>query len=128
VEKFYNAYEESIYWGQEMHSLISVLDIVPTIANLLGVSGAFESCFYGTSLVKVLDNPGTCPNEMVHFTYSCNAPTIIWCVRTLRYKYAVYFTSDGNNANWELYDLQLDPDEDYNVAGQARYGNIQLEL
>jgi arylsulfatase A-like enzyme len=57
VEKFYNAYEESIHiplivsnpklhvCGQEMHSLISVLEIVPPVADLLGVSGAFESCF-----------------------------------------------------------------------------------
>ena len=57
-----------------------------------------------------------------------NAPSIIWCVRTLRYKYAVYFTPDGDDADWELYDLQLDPDEEYNVAGQSRYGDIQLEL
>jgi hypothetical protein len=84
---------------------------VPTVANSLGVSGAFESCFYGISLVEVLDNPGTCPNEMVvHFTYndipSCNAPSIIPCVRTLRYKYAMYFTSDSSDADWELYNLQ----------------------
>ena len=141
MEKFYNAYEESIHiplivsnpklhvCGQEMHSLISVLDIVPTVADLLGVSGAFESCFYGTSLVEVLDNPGMCPNEMVHFTYndipSRNAPSIIPCVGTLRYKYAVYFTSDGDDADWELYDLQVDPDEDYNVAGQSRYGDMR---
>jgi hypothetical protein len=96
--------------GQEMHSLISALDIVPTMANLLGVSGAFESFFYGTSLVEVLDNPGTCPNAMVHFTYndipSRNAPSIILCVGTLRYKYAMFFTSNGNDTDWELYDLQ----------------------
>jgi arylsulfatase A-like enzyme len=123
VEKFDNAYEESIriplivsnpklhVWGQASHSLISVLDILSTVADLLGVSGALESCFYGTSLlVEVLDNPRMCPNEMVHFTYndipSRNAPSIIRCVRTLRYKYAVYFTSDGNDTDWELYNLQ----------------------
>jgi hypothetical protein len=46
-------------------------------------------------------------------------------VCTLRYKYAVYFTSYGDNADWELYDLQVDLDEDYNVAGQSRYGNMR---
>jgi arylsulfatase A-like enzyme len=114
VEKFYNAYEECIHiplilsnpklqvCSQGMHSLVtSLLDIVPTVANLLGVFSAFESCFYGTTLVEVLDNPGTCPNEMVHFTYndipsSRNAPSIIWCVPMLKYKYVVYFTSDGD--------------------------------
>jgi hypothetical protein len=40
----------------------------------------------------------------------------------------MYFTSNGDDANWELYNLQVDPDEDYNVAGQSRHGDIQLEL
>jgi hypothetical protein len=43
----------------------------------------------------------------------------------LRYKYSVYSTSNGDNADWELYDLQVDPDEDYNVAGQSRYGDMR---
>jgi hypothetical protein len=114
--------------SQETHSLINVLDIVPTVANLLGVSSAFESCFYETSLVEVLDNPGMCLNEMVHFTYndipSCNAPSIIPFVCTLRYKYAVYFTSDGKDADWNSTIHNVDPDEDYDVAGQSRYGDI----
>jgi arylsulfatase A-like enzyme len=61
VEKFDNADKEFIHipliisnpklhvCSQETHSLISVLDIVPTVANLLGVFGALESYFYGTS-------------------------------------------------------------------------------
>jgi hypothetical protein len=40
----------------------------------------------------------------------------------------MYFTSDGDNVDWELFDLQVDPDEDYTVAGQSRYGDIQLKL
>jgi arylsulfatase A-like enzyme len=144
VEKFTNAYEESIHiplivsnpklhvCSQETHSLISVLDIVPPVAYLLGVSGAFV--FYRTSLVEVLDNPRMCPNEMVHFTYndipSRNAPSIIRCVRTLRYKYdALYIshlTATTPTGNSMIY--KVDPDEDYNVAGQSRYGDIELEL
>jgi arylsulfatase A-like enzyme len=144
VEKFYNVYEESIHIplivsnpklqasGQETNSLASLLDILPTVADLLGVSNAFETCFYGTSLVEVLENPRTCPNEVVHFTYddipSRNAPSKIRCIRTLGYKYAVYFTPDGKDADWELYDLKVDPEENHNVAGQSRYDEIQLEL
>jgi arylsulfatase A-like enzyme len=56
VEKVYNTYEEPIHiplivsnpklhvCSQETHSLIGVLNIVPPMADLLGVSSAFESC------------------------------------------------------------------------------------
>jgi hypothetical protein len=32
------------------------------------------------------------------------------------------------DANWKLYNLQVDLNEDYNVGGQSRYGDIQLKL
>jgi hypothetical protein len=40
----------------------------------------------------------------------------------------VYFTPNGKDADWELYDLQHDADENDNVAGQFNYTEIQLEL
>jgi choline-sulfatase len=144
VEKFYNAYEESIhipfivsnpriFSGQKSDSLASLLDIVPTLADLLNVSNEFERRFYGTSLVDRLDHPSMSKGkEVVHFTYddiaSRNAPSIIRCIRTFTYKYAVYFTPDGSDADWELYDLIEDVDENENRAGQSEYGEIQLAL
>jgi hypothetical protein len=83
VEKFYNAYDKSIHialiisnpkiqvGGQETHSRVSLVDIVPNREwPICWVFPVHLNQLYGTSLVQVLDNPGTCPNEMVHFTYN----------------------------------------------------------
>jgi arylsulfatase A-like enzyme len=144
VEKFYNAYEESIriplvfsnpiaYQQPETtHSLASLVDLVPTLAQLLGVAKDFSGCFFGRDLTPVLENPRSSAQDLVHFTYddipSRDAPSIIRCIRTARYKYAVYFTPNGDDADWELYDLEEDPDENDNKAGQPAFEAVQFDL
>lgn len=156
VEKFFNAYEESIriplivsnpqvYEKAETNgdALVSLLDLVPTIADLLGVSQEFDECFYGKSLVPLLDNTGDTEtaatdgiskdeDNVVHFTYddiACpKAPSIIRCVRTPEYKYAVYYSKNGRDADWELYNLVQDPEENVNLAGREEYASIQFVL
>ena len=71
--------------------------------------------------------------KAVHFTYDdipCgpSRPSIIRCIRTDRYKYAVYFTPEGLDADWELYDLGNDPLENYNLAGDPTYSTIQKSM
>ena len=68
VEKFFNAYEESIriplifsnprVWSQPeaSDSLVSALDLVPTLAELLGVTSNFSKCFRGQNLCPILEN------------------------------------------------------------------------
>ena len=55
-------------------------------------------------------------------------PSIIRCIRTSRFKYAVYFTEDGKDADWELYDLKIDPLENENKAGKEKYRVLQYAL
>ena len=147
VEKFYNVYEESIRIplvisnsqvyteAQTSDSLTSLLDLVPTIAHLVGVQDNFRDCFYGKSLVPILNDPTTAVmnDDVVHFTYddiACpgGAPSMIRCIRTREFKYAVYFTEDGSDADWELYNKRMDSDENVNVAGHSEYASIQLVL
>jgi len=148
IEKFYNVYEESIHvplmvsnprvypQSQKNDSLVSLLDLLPTVADLVGVREEFEERLYGKSLVPFL-NDSTSTNvsredQVIHFTYddiSCKgAPSKIRCIRTQEYKYAVYFNDRGSDSDWELYHLLMDPDENTNVAGQAEYASIQFLL
>jgi arylsulfatase A-like enzyme len=144
VEKFYNAYEETINIPlifsnpiqcpspQTTSSIVSLLDLVPTLASLLGVSDDFSG-FKGSDLTPLLSNGsgGSLP-DAVHFTYddepSPDGPSIIRCIRSASYTYAVYFEADGSDADWELYDLGADALENDNVAGQEAYGTIQQGL
>jgi len=144
VEKFYNAYEESIHiplivsnpvvWpagsGQTATSMASLIDLMPTLASLLGVADSFPG-FKGKDLTKVLVNPSESARDHVHFTYddeSGPGPSIIRTYRTPQYVYSVYFVADGSDADWELYDLAADPLENTNVAGTQQYGEIQKTL
>jgi len=144
VEKFLNTYEESIHIPlifsnpvafpetQTTNSFGSLLDLVPTVANLLGVSDEFPNKFLGNDLTPILRASMESVQNLIHFTYDdipCHdAPSLIRCVRTAKYKYAVYFTSDGADADWELYDLDDDPDENDNKAGRDTYANVQSSL
>jgi len=145
VEKFYNAYEETINIplifsnpvacpaAETTDSIASLVDLVPTLASLLGVSGDFTD-FKGKNLTPILANPTATVQESVHFTYdddvppNSTAPGVIRTIRAIGYAYSVYFVSDGTDADWELYDLAADPLENNNVAGTEAYGVIQQQL
>ena len=145
VEKFYNAYDETInvplifsnpiVWpaGVTTDSFASTIDLVPTLASLLGVTSDFSG-FKGQDLTPILENPSASVQDAVHFTYddiaSPDGPSIVRSIRTAGYAYSVYFPSmtDGSDGDWELYDLGADPDEDNNVAGTTQYGTIQATL
>ena len=143
VEKFYNAYEETIHiplifsnpvvWpsGQTTSAMVSLIDLAPTLASLLGVSGHFTG-FKGKDLTPILEEPSASVRSSVHFTYddlgTDLGPSIIRTIRTAEYTYSVYFVEDGSDADWELYDLAADPYQNTNVAGTEQYGDIQGTL
>jgi len=166
VEKFFNVYQESIHIPfvvsnpvafprpKTTQALSSHIDIIPTIATLLGVKEEVLKSLKGKDLSPILnerkggggdtDEPSTYKNSdrkdlscggvqsKIHFTYddiACpGAPSTIRCIRKQRMKYAVYFTPDGSDADWELYDLAVDPLENNNVAGSPEYAEIQKEM
>ena len=157
VEKFYNVYEESIHIPfivsnplifpspVQTQALASHVDILPTFYNLLGTMNQDDPSnetaplnreFVGQDITPILDHPESCDTtdheSCIHFNYDdipCpNCPSIVRCIRTARYKYAVYFAPNGQDADWELYDLQKDPLENHNLAGMNEYERIQAAL
>ncbi|HVR38635.1 MAG TPA: sulfatase-like hydrolase/transferase [Thermoanaerobaculia bacterium] len=136
-EKMYTAYDEAInvpfivsnplVWpeGQQTDALISLLDLVPTLAEL---TGAQTSGLHGKSFAPILDGRAKSVHESVVYTYDdqFNLPqTMATHIRTLRtdaYKYSVYFTEStpAGNFEYELYDMANDPGELTNLV----YGNV----
>jgi arylsulfatase A-like enzyme len=104
VEKFYDAYDKSMHIpliisnpqvytsAQSNDALVSLLDIIPTIADLLGVATEFPGQFFGSSLVPILNNNNDFDvlarkDEVIHFCYDyipakTGVPSIIRCVWT----------------------------------------------
>jgi choline-sulfatase len=136
--------------------LTSHIDILPTLASLCGAHLP-QYQWQGKDLTCILENPHVInttndgidddhdnmtdrpttsralqQQPYVHFTYDdigCpGAPSILRCIRTQHYKYAVYFTPNGLDADWEMYCLETDPLENENVAGHPQYASLQCEL
>jgi choline-sulfatase len=140
-QKAFNTYEESLRIplvfsnpvlfpeGRETDSLASLIDLMPTFAELLGAPA--PDGLMGRSLVPVLEDPGAGVQEEIVFTYDdvrasnpngmvVKAADRIRCVREAKWKYARYFHQNGSYpAEWEMYDLENDPDEIDNLGSPA---------
>lgn len=107
------------------NSLVSSIDILPTIAELAGVDCS-QYHYRGKSLVPSLRNVeqssfGGQSEEEILFTFDeplapPGVPGYVRCIRTHEYKYAVYFTIDGKVMEYEMYNLEKDPYEMNNLA------------
>jgi choline-sulfatase len=134
-QKMFNAYEESIRVPfvvsspalfdepRESDALVSLVDIVPTLVGLSGRPLA-DGDLHGRDLGPVLRGQSDGVRETVLFTYDDHqagtafqdAPRIR-CVRDRRFKYAIYLDPSGRVApEYELYDLEHDPDEALNLV------------
>jgi len=144
VEKVWNSYEESIHipfvfhnpkiWptAQTSDSMASSMDLLPTLCDLLGVLEKYEGEFRGNSLKAAIQDPSKSVQDTIHFTFDDvslgNIPSVLRCIRSAKYKYTVYFTEDGRDADWELYDLMKDPLENNNLAGIQEHIDVQREM
>ena len=117
-------------------ALASLIDLFPTLATLAEVPDPAQWTFIGKDLTPLIAdasdnpaNPTAKAQDAVLFTFddeNCGAPegqTIVTqpnhirCIREERWKYAMYFDPAGVEApQFELYDLQEDPEELHNRA------------
>jgi arylsulfatase A-like enzyme len=138
-QKMFNAYEESIRvplvisnprlfpQPRESDALVSLVDLVPTLLGLAGEPGDAAG-FDGRDLGPLLRGESESVRDAVLFTYDDHQaatafqdvpgqPNRIRCVRDARWKYAVYLDPSGDAApEYELYDLESDPDEALNLV------------
>jgi choline-sulfatase len=151
-QKMFNAYEESLRVPfvvsspalfpepRQNDSLISLVDVVPT---MLGLAGAAAEGLDGQDLGPLLRGERDSVRDTVLFTYDDHQagtafqdapgqPNRIRCIRDRGWKYAVYLDPSGRVApEYELYDLETDPNEERNLvdkrSGEARIGWARRE-
>ena len=140
-QKMFNVYEESIRVPfvlsnprlfpepRENDALVSLVDLVPTLLGLTGRPGDPER-FDGIDLGPLARGERDALRDAVLFTYDdhqagtafqnvSGQPNRIRCVRDERWKYAVYLDPSGETPpEFELYDLETDPDEALNLVGK----------
>jgi arylsulfatase A-like enzyme len=153
-QKMFNAYEETIRVPlvvsnpvlfpspRESDALVSLVDLVPTFLGLAGAAPGPDQ-FDGQDLGPLLRGETDQLREAVLFTYDDHQaatafqeapgqPNRIRCVRDRRWKYAIYLDPAGRVApEYELYDLETDPDEAVNLAdkrsGRGRTEDAERE-
>lgn len=108
------------------NEMVLSIDIPPTILDLAGVPA--PSRMQGKSLVPLLN--GQHPRWRTEFFYEhlfdhARIPKSE-AVRTERYKYIRYV--DTNPVYEELYDLEADPNEAHNLAGDSRYAALLTQM
>lgn len=141
-QKAFNVYEETLRvplifanprlapaGGAACAHPASLVDLVPTVAGLLGVEA--PGGLHGTDLSALVRDPEAEPvQDDVLFTFDDlhagtglvpelfpGIPGRIRCIRERRFKYARYFSSDDPTlVEYEMYDLAEDPDELENLA------------
>ena len=133
-QKFYNAYRETLsvplivsnprlyQKPQATDSFASLIDVMPTLATIAGVSEPKRYGFKGHDLTPILSNPTATVQDVLHFTYEDDVFPVKGadCIRAIveeDWKYAVYYDPfTGAPVEYEMYDLARDPLEMTNLA------------
>jgi arylsulfatase A-like enzyme len=130
-EKAYTVYEEMIHIPfivsnpkmypapQETQAFYCHLDLMPTLAELAGISsGAYK----GVSMVPVFKDPTASVQDSVLFTFDdafflpLDTPSShIRAIREGDWTYAVYYSADGTHYEYEMYNLKTDPGQLINL-------------
>lgn len=97
--------------------LVSTLDVLPTICDYAGVKG--PAIMRGKSLREIIEKPRQAGHEFV-VSEMANGPARSFMVRTKQYKYMVFPGTAGEKLEM-FFDMQADPGEMQNLAGQAAY-------
>jgi iduronate 2-sulfatase len=125
--------------GKECDRLAELVDLYPTLCDLAGLPA--KSDLQGTSLVPLLKNPAIKwkDHTFSQFQHALGkGRTRTWymgySMTTERYHIVEWYVWDDINkerkefAAREFYDLQEDPQENVNVAGEPQYKNLVASL
>ena len=128
-QKMFNIYEETLHVPfiishphhfpvrRETDSLVSLIDVLPTLANLAAVPDLDRWVFKGRDLSPILSNPAAEVQNVLHFTYEdlyfyVSAASHIRAIVEKRWKYAVYYDIHTDEPfEYEMYDLDVPRDQ-----------------
>jgi arylsulfatase A-like enzyme len=120
--------------GQRCQALVEFVDIYPTLCRLCGLKLP-DQPLEGCSFAPLLDNPGRKWKKAAFSQYprgnldDINTITMGTSMRTDRYRYTEWKKlKTGKILASELYDHDIDPQENVNLAADPRYAEILKEL
>ena len=117
--------------GGHADALVELLDIYPTLVDLAGLP--LPEHLEGTSLAPLLANPDRPLKSAAFSQYPRGKNVMGYSIRAERYRYTEWLDrNDGKVVARELYDHQVDPQENENLAGRpcnaALVGELSTKL
>jgi len=109
--------------GKRAKSLVETVDLYPTLAELCGLDAPDDLA--GISLVGMIRDPDR-PGKGCAYSYHTRGPLMGRTLRTNRYRIVHWADQENKTVQVELYDHQIDPDENENIA--ARHPELIEEL
>lgn len=101
--------------GKKLSQLTETIDIYPTLAELCGLE--YPDDLDGKSIVNILQNSDLKGQEFARSFYYRNG-ALGKTLRTERYRIVRWATENDSTLAVELYDHQLDPNENNNIAAE----------
>ena len=127
--------------------LTEFVDLFPTLVDAAGLpsidlcpedSSKVKTCREGSSLMPLIQNLSSVKwKQRVFSQYPRGGGIMGYSVRTKRFRYTEWVKFSGKpkykpiwdkNVGTELYDHNIDPEENYNRAGEKSYAQFQDEL
>ena len=107
--------------GQKSDALVELVDLYPTLCDLAGLP--VPERLEGRSMVPLLSAPGQSWKQAAFSQFPRRhngAPLMGYAMRTDRYRYVEWQDRrNGETVETELYDHQVDPLENKNIAGDS---------
>lgn len=136
-----------IQQGIEVDSLVGLVDVLPTLAAIAGLSESEREkfAFQGIDFSETLLDPSHPTQDSLLFSYGNGiddtsvAPpgniNAIRCLRTAEWKYAVYYASENSigeiitspNFQYELYNIKDDPEELTNLLSVGQVASPEAK-
>lgn len=112
--------------GQKCDALVEFVDIYPSLAELCGL--ARTEGLEGMSFKPQLNDPRAPRDGKAAFSEYPKGGFLGVAMRTDRYRYVEWTDKSGTVSARELYDQQADPQENQNLAGDAKYAPLLADL
>jgi arylsulfatase A-like enzyme len=114
--------------GKRTAALTELVDLYPTLSELCGLP--LPPHLEGMSFVSLLNDPDQPWKQAAFSQYPRDHDTLMgYSMRTNRYRYTEWRrTEDGSVNSLELYDHQVDPQENVNIATEAENQEIIAAL
>lgn len=108
--------------GKASNAIVELIDIYPTVADLVGLGPGVPSILQGRSLNPLLEQPGRSDwDRAAAYTVTYRNGESI---RTERWRYSKW----GPDLGEELYDHKSDPEEFTNLANDDKHENVLTEM